>query len=646
MGKGSGLAAVLLCTSALAFWCLLTITGSLIPSLDPTTLLVHPSSSALDSVHQEAITLIKRAKTQEQDLYGAIRITDKLPSTLTLPSSVLATWDEALTALIKAAQLETDSSLRRIGLKSKVKGVPGTGIVDEDEAAILQEHLDCMSGKGEWVYDGTGADKTTLLVHKQEAVFATCDKRYYKGRAASTEGETWDVRESLKWRWVASPSCARSATSEASSSTPRLSRRRFCELLAHKSTLLVGDTPQFSLHDLLLDWTSLKSQTCYGDLYCKEHSLCGDILRASKGVESGEIDERVYNQLPPAPGALSRHNADETEMDLTKRQGSKYSSPSYGTMLRYRRADGLRHASAQTAPNYASPSTGIREINQQWMADSRRSDIVIISKAPIPLPGKGHNSTWDDLAVPDLSLSLDEQAQKMVEAAWRMTEDVWLPELLDTLRTIRAPPSPSDQLVVYRGGWRSHHDCGASTLPGDDPASSWTAWRSSAGDGPPPHALQPSLSKLLFRTRMQDGKQSRSLVNMHTLFFNLQTIFQNHVVRTVIAPAFGMPFLDLETSLSVWRSGMVGSSAADPFFGALVDQSATLHSGLDVGLRSAASGDCSRYCFPSPGGAIEEAFIGGLTSIFERGWALTSERRAEWVGDGFVNVRERSNNAS
>ncbi|KAK4056400.1 hypothetical protein OIO90_002543 [Microbotryomycetes sp. JL221] len=620
--------------------------------------------------------LVRRAIGSDLDAnehkIDPIRISDQLPSKLQLPSSVLAGWDEALEGLSAAAMEATKSTLKLASIDRKIHGIPGTGIEDDDEAEALQAHLDCMSGKGEWVYDEVGTDKTGLMVHKQESIHATCDKRFYKGRdTPEKNGNTWDVRESLKWRWVPSASC-RSTAVAGSLSSQRLSRRRFCELLAHKSTLLVGDLPQFSLHDMLLDWTSLKPQTCYGDLYCKKHSLCRDVLSSDRDVESWDADERVYNPLPKPPGGLQKREVDDPEPaddDDSVTSGSqdshKYKSAAEGTYLRFQRADGLRHATAQTAPTYTHPATGVREVNQQWMADSRRWDILILTKAPVPLPAKGRNETWDDLfSIDDTSSTLDQQARKMVEATWRMTEDVWLPELLDTLRAVRGPSAPPNQLVVYRGGWRSHHDCGASNLPEEDIASTWHAWSKNAGDGPPPRTLQPSLAKLLFRTRDVNGRVVRSLVDQHTLFFNLQTVMQNHLVRTIVAPAFGMPFLDLETSSSVWRSGMVGGSAATPFqsrstdtgsFGSFVDQieQAAYGSGIDIGLRSAASGDCSRYCWPSPGGAVEEAFIGGLTrsskadqfrsnQIFERGWATTSSRRAEWVGDGFTNIVDRS----
>lgn len=632
-------------------------------------------------------SLLKRAETPSIPPL-TIPITDILPSTLDLTpsSSILSTWDIAFNSLSTAAAELTRSAIKRGGLSSRVRGVPGTGITSQAEADALQAHLDCMSGRGEWVYDGEGKSwekigKAGLTVHKQEGVYATCEKRFFKGEH---DEEGWDVRESLKWRWVPSTTCDDTAPSGVSP-TNSLSRRRFCTLLAHKSTLIVGDTPQYSLHDLLLDWTSVVPQSCYGDLYCKEHALCGDILKAKADVEDWTTDERVYNRLPSPPNSPSSSRFDKrSDIDSPSQEATldhshtkrlltiRAKSPSYGTLLRYRRSDGLRTSTIHTLPTYTHPSTGIREINQQWLADSRRSDLVILSKPPLPFPLRGHNTTFDDWWEETQALSSEEEkASHLIEAVWRLTEEVWLPELLDTLRAIRSSPSPSDQLIVYRSGWRSHPDCAVSSLPSSDLSSTWN-WNS-AGDGPPPHAFQPSLSKLLFRsqttTSSKEGQQ-KQLINHHTLWFNLQTILQNYLVRTIALPEFGIPYLDLETMLSVWRSGMVGGGAGKAFEAmAFVDQSGGAGGGGGKGLRSGASGDCSRYCVPSPGSAIEEAFVGGLlrvslpfdassseareefgltlslfslSQIFERGWAGTSDRRDEWVGDGFINVRERS----
>ncbi|ORY56824.1 hypothetical protein BCR35DRAFT_309767 [Leucosporidium creatinivorum] len=634
--------------------------------------------------------LKKRAailSSSQPDKPPSIPITDSLPSVLSLSPSLLRTWDDTFNSLSSHAQLLSSTALKSAKLQGRLNGIPGTGIESEDEARALQEHLDCWTGKGEWVRDEKGDARggKGVLVHKQESVYAGCERRFYKGREASAEtsGAEWDVRESLKWRWVPSASCSSTAPpSSPPSSSHTLSRHRFCTLLAHKSTLLVGDTPQYSLHDLFLDFTSVKPQSCYGDLYCREHALCGDVLRAGEDgdgalqeVENWEDDERVFNRLPLPPSAATLEkrafNLTNTDSSLPssdskaephRRALAKSSrSPSYGTLLRYRRSDGLRPSTAHTSPSYIHPSTGIREINQQWLADSRRSDLVILAKGPLPWPERGIDAKWDSKYGKKEGESAEKQAERMIKAAEEITMKVWLPEVVETLKAVRGPPSPVDQLVVYRGGWRVQPDCGASSLPStsfssgaesDSPPSPPT----SPGDGPPPHARQPSLHSILFRGALPSSSSASPLrlTDPFSLFHNLQTILQNHLLRTVILPEWGVPYLDLETPLSVWRSGMVGGSASAPFSSSsgagagLVDQSAAgvgeqaYGTGLGVGLRSAASGDCLRYCLPSPGGAVEEAFLGGLLRIFERGWASTRERRETWVGDGFENLKERT----
>jgi len=53
------------------------------------------------------------------------------------------------------------------------------------------------------------------------------------------------------------------------------------------------------------------------------------------------------------------------------------------------------------------------------------------------------------------------------------------------------------------------------------------------------------------------------------------------------------------------------------------------------GMRSSTSGDCERYCFPSPGLAVEGGFVGGLQRLMELGWG------GSWEGDEWRNLRLR-----
>ncbi|GAA5882759.1 hypothetical protein JCM3774_003258 [Rhodotorula dairenensis] len=675
---------------------------------------------------------LRRKKRALDSLPAAPRpipVTAVLPSTRSLSKSTIASYDEFFNSLTAISEQLVADALTP-SLEMRLVGVPGTGISSAKEATALQAYLDCVSSNGEWVYDSTGTSLartgSSLTVHKQEGRYAACDKRFYKGRdgkAGSLDGDAhadWDVRESLKWRWQVAKECAALApASLAQSARARAerallpSRYRFCELLEGKHVLLLGDTTQWSLHDLLIDWTTLKPQTCYGDRYCMAHALCSDILTAGRtgsehsrartreDVDRWELDQRVYHRLPPPPKTVPRADkrqvggaepgpvgdGDESGAEEPPSSGEKMIAVSRAdcadtplekrasteqkpdrlvstTLLRYRRADGLRFARPQVVPDYRPESTGVRELNQQWLADSRRSDLVILTKPPLPLPRAGHNGTFDawlreyvhSADDDDGAPPVEAKALRVLEAAKWATEQFWVPELLETLRAVRAPPSPPDQLVVYRGGWRQHPDCAASTLrDGLDAASSPST---SPGDGPPPHVSHPTLASLLMRRRAQSlsagaaaaaapAADDLELVPLHIAYHNAQLLFQNHLARTVILPAFGVPFLDLGTPLSVWRSGMVGSSAAAPFLRAPDPRQQQQQAVLDPvaqpgqGLRSPTSGDCTRYCFPSPGLAVERFFLGAIATVFEAGWAGTVEREEEWIGPGFRHLQTR-----
>ncbi|GAA5938127.1 uncharacterized protein JCM15063_005472 [Sporobolomyces koalae] len=561
---------------------------------------------------------------------NAIPITAGPPSTATLSSSLADKFESVLTSLASTADTVTAHALRASHLT--IRGLPGTSITNSREFEAIQSYLDCTAAEGEWKYDASGSslahEGKGLTVHKMDLPYASCEKRFYKGRepGVQSSGGDWDVRESLKYRFEPSSTCAailpRQLRPKTRSNVP--SRKRFCQLLAHKSLLLLGSTTQYSLHDLLLDYTTTEPQSCYGDLYCKEHALCGGILNTDDvtSVENWSLDERVYHRLPlpPAQPKLSARSlapVPETNITLDRRQTkSLYPSSTYSTLLRYRRTDGLRPATAQTLPSYQHPFTALPEKNQQWLADSRRSDIVVLEKPPIPLPLRGHNETFDSWVYDFLekdTIDLDDKVARLFEVVQTVTENVWLPELIDAIKTIRNEPTPPDQLVVYRSGWRTHYDCGSLNLDRE-----WD----SPGDGPGPLPSQPNLARLLYRSDSNDRLQP-----LETIFHNLQIVVQNRLARSQVLPRYGIAYLDLETPLSVWRSGLLGGSNSP--------------SANKPGMRSSTSGDCHRYCFPSPGMTIETYFVGALERLFELGWANDPDSERTWVGDEFRNIRMR-----
>ncbi|WAR60384.1 hypothetical protein PtB15_9B323 [Puccinia triticina] len=547
--------------------------------------------------------------------------------------------------------------------KAGTKGVPGTAIRSNDERRALQAWLDCTSGEGEWRWQPTheGPEPRAMTVHKQGPLEAKCERAFYERRDAGNRSrDGWDVRPSLKFGWHPSSRCE-ALRPRKLATNPRLSRRALCGALAHKNTLLVGDVSQYGLHDLLLDWTSTKQASCAGNLYCKIHPICSDYLDSrwagnSTQLEAGELDAHVYFKIPPQPF----HQTDNFISNKTLLLGDPrpppiVSPPTYPTgshtFLRYRRSDSLWGSSSPTdarfQPIWLHPNNGIRDINNFWYGDVRKSDLIILSRRPLGLPRRSqmsrafvHNKhlpshhleylrkhsrstevwgTGREFIAKEGSDGVA-AAVSLIGMAIKMVLEIWLPEVLFTLSQLQKSHGRAERLIVWRGEWRVHGDCvgaGVADRARSETGFDWERWwdgqPSTSGDGHRPHPRPPGLFSLLFPSRpatspaTENGSEKRAssgwkaadlqLDSPRLVFHNLQTIFQNRLMSK-LGPAFGIPFLDLESQASVWRTGLVGSSTLSAAHG-----------------HPRGPADCFDYCFPSPGLTLEESFLGGLLRI-------------------------------
>jgi hypothetical protein len=276
-------------------------------------------------------------------------------------------------------------------------------------------------------------------------------------------------------------------------------------------------------------------------------------------------------------------------------------------MLRYRRNDGFLIHSLDNVPEaiYVHPETGVRQLDNFITPDFRRSDLIIFSRAPLPLPDvKSANGE----AVSQLlhgPWSGEQKAMELLQLVVKLTKGNWLPEMMRSLYHSRVLWN-FNSLTVWRGGWRIQQECVGSDK---DNGTTWD----SPGDGLPPLSHAPSLQELLFKDAA-DAKGD--LVDIDTLFYNLQTVLHNHLLRRFILPHVGIPFLDLETLMSVWRSGLVGSASFDPS-----------KDGSKASLPG--SRNCLLPCLPSAGMSVEEAFIGGLHRVLNWGW---DKNPSQWTG--------------
>ncbi|KAK9898288.1 hypothetical protein P389DRAFT_31748 [Cystobasidium minutum MCA 4210] len=548
--------------------------------------------------------------------------------------AVSRTWEKAISELEDTAR-----SLFRERFEEPPKqlfplphGIPGTGISSQEEAEALQRYLDCASSNGEWIYspDGAHLNGSSLPVHKQSSALASCDKAFYKHSPTAVSDENWNVRPSLKWYWRPSSTCSdllKPAWMQSSSQRadrPLMTRSSLCRYLRHKNILLIGASPtHYLIHDLLLDWTSKRPLTCYGDLYCKEHAICADeIVEVDPSINQWQEDTRPYDRLPDPPASLSQSG--KTPRPASASNGTD----THGTVLRYRRVDSMFLNSSPSHPRHQAafihPHTGVRDINMYAVADGRRSDLTILYKAPIPYPRPSRTSSTLNKRVLKLTAFLKEPAHDLeskmstlIDLVTLVTKELWLPELLESLRALKAPPAPLNSLIIYRGGWRMQDECSRNGFIVDSPANVTIV-----GDGPLPYMDQ------------LDSEDSfmRPSNDIPTTYYNLQTIIQNHLIRAYVAPRLSIPFIDLETAPGIWKSGLVGGAGSTQVFSsgkkALSPPS------------SQRSADCLRMCLPSPGLSLETLFLGSLHSIFEWGWGGEARRKV-WTGPSFVPVRQR-----
>jgi hypothetical protein len=478
-------------------------------------------------------------------------------------------------------------------------------------------------------------------VHKHSPVFASCDKAFYKYQKANAAllQSPWNVRPSLKWLWKPSDSCnslrkptwvQSNLTDSGNTSLP--SRKTLCTYLRHKNMLLIGDAPtHYLVHDLVLDWTSKTPLTCYGDQYCKEHAICSDDIVDKEDSDFWISDERVYDELPNPP-ALRR-----LESGNHQRQTIPSSSYTRGTVLRYRRTDSMFLNSSPShprlQPSFVHPFTGVRDINMYAVADGRRSDITILYKAPVPYPRLAEvdsplNNRLMKLvkALEDTALIERNRLSKLIELVVLVTSDIWLPEVMESFRALKAPPALNDTLIIYRSGWQMQQGCGDNVV--SQPSSEASSY---AGDGPPFFASGFNGQRAFSTHAHGQQGDTPTRPDTRTMYFNLQTTLQNHLMRTYISPHLGIPYIDVESALSIWKSGFVGGA------GAITSTNVDANPGWKPSGKSV---DCLRFCLPTPGLSLEKFLLGSLEVLFEWGWG-GPDRKNVWTGSNFVPARER-----
>ncbi|KAG1169846.1 hypothetical protein G6F70_008095 [Rhizopus microsporus] len=133
--------------------------------------------------------------------------------------------------------------------------IRGTNLTATQTAAF-REKLTCWT-MGQWIRDEQNSFR---LKHLQEPIYSSCDHKFYKTHKES------EKREETKYVWK--------PYSQACPVSRKVSSARWCKLLKGRNMLLVGDLAHYQYHELFLDTFRDDPTVCFGELNCKDHTIC------------------------------------------------------------------------------------------------------------------------------------------------------------------------------------------------------------------------------------------------------------------------------------------------------------------------------------------------------------------------------------
>ncbi|KAJ6495672.1 hypothetical protein C8R47DRAFT_973606 [Mycena vitilis] len=209
-----------------------------------------------------------------------------------------------------------------------------------------------------------------------------------------------------------------------------------CESLRTKKILLVGPQTTFYLHSLwlsALETHDRRTHDCPGLEFCNFHHIC----------------------LPPAYSTPNdRYKFPPKDEELIA---------SGSAVMRYVLSTSLYVARDKNDPGYTQPvvdpATGIRLKNTYWLLQARKTDIVLMNRGPIPAPAwtyAGHRRLGNWTFARDLPRHLeqgDSLAIEVINAAFHATVTRFIPEVLESLRTIQEDPLIRHKTLAWHASW-------------------------------------------------------------------------------------------------------------------------------------------------------------------------------------------------
>ncbi|KAI7900662.1 uncharacterized protein BX663DRAFT_152696 [Cokeromyces recurvatus] len=158
-------------------------------------------------------------------------------------------------AVLQAKKL----AYRRFPKEDYETSIKGSTTVNTLEKTIaFRKRLDCWLKRGHWIRDD-GKDAVYQLKHLQDPIYSTCDAQFYKTHSKD------EKREAIKYRWQPAEECR---------FEHQLNLEQWCHILQGRHMLLVGDLVHYQFHEILLDAFRDDPTVCFGELNCKDHTIC------------------------------------------------------------------------------------------------------------------------------------------------------------------------------------------------------------------------------------------------------------------------------------------------------------------------------------------------------------------------------------
>ncbi|CAO3578828.1 unnamed protein product [Absidia cylindrospora] len=184
----------------------------------------------------------------------------------TFSTSHLTTSERHQLERSMVAQARKQAKLAFDRIAPSMNGIPGTPIDTLDSAQEARQRIDCWT-QGQWVSASAPKPKTQLIQHIQDPLYSTCDKRFYKTHSPEV------LRPETQYEWKPSGG----GDNDCSRVLPKPSPPQWCHVLNGRHILLVGDLVQYQLHELFLDSLRDGPTVCFGELNCKDHTLCSNV---------------------------------------------------------------------------------------------------------------------------------------------------------------------------------------------------------------------------------------------------------------------------------------------------------------------------------------------------------------------------------